>query len=247
MKFQVLSHAGLYVEHNGVSILMDPWLIGSCYWRSWWNFPEPSRELVDSIKPDFIYITHLHWDHFHGPSLRLFDKSTPFIVPKIPTHRMVKDLNGLGFKNIIEIPHGSKLTLGVDFDLYSYQFGFSSDSAVVLESSEFNLLNANDTKFFGAPLKQIKKRHKNFDFVLRSYSSASALPYCVEGYQTQFPALRTREDYIAEFTAFALYMEARYAIPFASNHCFLHKETIEFNDTSVSPDLVSEFYSKEAK
>jgi len=247
MKFQVLSHAGLTVEHKGTSVLIDPWLIGSCYWRSWWNFPEPSRELVDSIKPDFIYLTHLHWDHFHGPSLRLFDKSTPFLVPKIPTHRMLKDLNVLGFKNVIEIPHGCKFSLSSDFHLYSYQFGFSSDSAIVLESPDLTLLNANDAKFFGAPLQQIKKRHKRFDFVLRSYSSASSLPYCVEGYKTRFPALRTKEDYISEFTAFALHMQAKYAIPFASNHCFLHEETIKFNETSVSPDLVAEFYSKEAK
>lgn len=247
MKFQVLSHAGLNVEHNGISVLIDPWLIGSCYWRSWWNFPEPSRELIDSLKPDYIYITHLHWDHFHGPSLRLFDKSTPFLVPKIPSRRMIEDLNDLGFKNIIEIPHATKFSLAPDFQLYSYQFGFSSDSAIVLESPDLTLLNANDTKFFGAPLTQIKRRHKRFDFVLRSYSSASALPYCVEDYKTRFPVLRTKEDYIAEFSAFALHMEAKYAIPFASNHCFLHKETLHFNETSVSADLVAEFYSKEAK
>ncbi len=247
MKFQVLSHAGLNVEHNGTSVLIDPWLIGSCYWRSWWNFPEPSRELIDSIKPDFIYITHLHWDHFHGPSLRLFDKSIPFLVPKIPTRRMVKDLNVLGFKNIIEIPHAAKFSLASDFYLYSYQFGFSSDSAIVLESPDLTLLNANDTKFFGMPLQQIKKRHKNFDFVLRSYSSASSLPYCIEDYKTRFPVSRTKEDYISEFTAFALYMQAKYAIPFASNHCFLHEETIKFNETAVSPDLVTEFYRKEVK
>jgi UDP-MurNAc hydroxylase len=247
MKFQVLSHAGLTVEHNGICVLIDPWLLGSCYWRSWWNFPEPSRELIDSIKPDFIYITHLHWDHFHGPSLRLFDKATPFLIPKIPTRRMVKDLNVLGFKNIIEIPHGAKFSLSNDFHLYSYQFGFSSDSAIVLESRDTTLLNANDTKFFGRPLRQIKKRHKRFDFVLRSYSSASALPYCIEDYKTHFPVLRTREDYIAEFTAFALSIKAKYAIPFASNHCFLHEETIKFNETSVSPESVAEFYRKETQ
>jgi UDP-MurNAc hydroxylase len=179
--------------------------------------------------------------------LRLFDKSTPFLVPKIPTKRMVKDLNDLGFKNIIEIPHGAHFSLSTDFHLYSYQFGFSSDSAIILESPDLTLLNANDAKFFGAPLRQIKRRHKRFDFVLRSYSSASSLPYCVEDYKTRFPALRRREDYIAEFTAFALSMQAKYAIPFASNHCFLHKESIKFNETSVSPDIVAEFYRKEAK
>ena len=53
MKFTVLSHAGLHVEHNGVHIVCDPWLIGSCYWRSWWNFPEPPAALIGNLQPDY--------------------------------------------------------------------------------------------------------------------------------------------------------------------------------------------------
>ena len=30
-------------------------------------------------------------------------------------------------------------------------------------------------------------------------------------------------------------MGAKYAIPFASNHCFLHRDTVKFNDTGVNP------------
>src|SRR5262245_30122810 len=51
MKFTILSHAGLCVEHNGVRIVPDPWLLGSCYWRSWWNFPEPPAELIKNPGP----------------------------------------------------------------------------------------------------------------------------------------------------------------------------------------------------
>src|ERR1041385_9200329 len=111
VKFTVLSHAGLYVEHNGVSIVVDPWLIGSCYWRSWWNYPEPDRNLIDDLKPDYIYLTHLHWDHFHGPSLRRFDRNTKMLVPLVQTLRMLRDLKQLGFQNVKEIAHGEKLEL----------------------------------------------------------------------------------------------------------------------------------------
>ena len=77
MEFTILSHAGLCVDHNGVRIVSDPWLIGSCYWRSWWNFPEPPAELIADLKPDYIYLTNLHSDHFHGASLKkLFAPST---------------------------------------------------------------------------------------------------------------------------------------------------------------------------
>ena len=77
MKFTVVSHACLYIEHEGIKLLIDPWIIGSCYWRSWWNYPEVTKNLIKKIKPTHIYITHLHWDHFHGPPLRKLHKKIP--------------------------------------------------------------------------------------------------------------------------------------------------------------------------
>ena len=245
MQFTILSHASVCVEHNGVKIVSDPWLIGSCYWRSWWNFPEPSEELVTGLNPDFIYITHLHWDHFHGASLKkLFSPDTHILVPKVPTRRMVKDLEWLGFKNVTEIPHGTSIRLGNDFTLWSYQFGLGVDSAMVLTGGGYTLFDCNDCKLFGLPLRQISRRFPKFDFVLRSHSSASPVPYCIDSYETAFPDLRSRQDYIEEFSRFALHVGARYAIPFASNHCFLHKETYRFNTTAVVAEDVTQRFQE---
>src|SRR5216684_1215188 len=128
MEFTILSHAGLLVEHNNTRIVIDPWIVGSCYWRSWWNFPEPDPSLIRDLKPDFIYLTHLHWDHFHGPSLRTFDPKTIILVPKIVTRRMIEDAHWLGFKNVVEVPHGGSVKLNDDFRLFSFQFGVDVDS-----------------------------------------------------------------------------------------------------------------------
>lgn len=243
MKFTILSHAGLSVEHNGVQIISDPWLIGSCYWRSWWNFPEPPTDLVKSLKPDYIYLTHLHWDHFHGASLKLlFSRDTKILVPKVPTRRMIRDLEWLGFRNVTEIPHGGEVKLGEDFRMRSYQFGLGVDSAMLISGGGHTIFNCNDCKYFGLPLKQITNSFPKIDFVLRSHSSASPVPYCIEGFDATFPHLRSQQDYIEEFSRFALYVGARYAIPFASNHCFLHKETFQFNDMAVLPEDILPFY-----
>jgi len=244
MKFTVLSHAGLLVEDKGKSILLDPWLVGSCYWRSWWNFPEIEREFLDGIKPDYIYLTHLHWDHFHSPSLRLFDKDVKFLVPKIPGTRMVRDLKSIKRTNIVEIPHGGKYELWEGFNLHSFQFGlFAADSTAVLTNGETTLLNANDCKIFGLPLKSMMKQFPMVDFVFRSHSSATPIPYCIKDYQTAYSELRTRQDYIEEFTRFSLAVGAKYAIPFASNHCFLHRDTKKFNDTGVNPQMVADYFN----
>lgn len=240
MKFTILSHAGMLVEGGGKSILFDPWVVGSTYWRSWWNFPEIEREFLNDIKPDYIYLTHLHWDHFHSPSLRLFDKDVKYLVPKIPGTRMVRDLRSIKRMNIEEIPHGEKYEVWDDCFLHSYQFGlFAADSACVVSDGETTLFNANDAKTFGYSLRQITKQFPKIDFVFRSHSSATPFPYCIKDYEESFADFRTQQDYIEEFTSFSAAVGAEYAIPFASNHCFLHKETRKFNATGVDPQMVA--------
>lgn len=247
MKFTILSHAGLLAESAGTSVVIDPWLVGSCYWRSWFNFPEPERALIRGLQPDYIYITHLHWDHFHGPSLRRFDPGTPVLIPQIPSPRMVKDLTDMGFTDIREIPHGKSVELAAGFQLHSFQFGpFTTDSAAVLQDGNTTVLDANDCKIFGASLRQINRRFPNIDFVLRSHTNANAFPYCIEGYDPAVDDFRSKEAYMSEFAAFTQAVRARYAIPFASNHCFVHQETRRFNGTAVLPNQVADYMEQAA-
>ena len=245
MKFTVIGHASLYIEHKGRSLLVDPWLIGSCYWRSWWNFPEIDSQLIKKLNPDYIYLTHLHWDHFHAPSLKLFSNKTKILVPREPGNRMIRDLNSIDFNNIDELTHGRKYNLWEDFDVTSYQFGpFFIDSVLAISSCNTTLVNANDCKVLGLPLRQIIKNHPKIDFTFRSHSSASPLPYCIDNYQTKFYNHRTQNDYIEEFTQFCLCIGSKHAIPFASNHCYLHKDTLLYNKLGVSPDQVAHHYNQ---
>src|SRR2546425_1182545 len=144
MFFQILSHASLLVRSGNKTLLTDPWLVGSCYWRSWWNFPPVSPELIENLQPDYIYITHIHWDHFHGPTLKRFSRRTPIFIPLERSRRAWRDLKAMGFTNVNEIPHAKTVTLNDDFKITSYQFSHWGDSAVVIQAAGVTLLDAND-------------------------------------------------------------------------------------------------------
>jgi len=242
MKFTVISHAGLYVEHNDGSVLIDPWIVGSCYWRSWWNFPEVSID-PESLKPQHIYLTHIHWDHFHGPSLKKFSRNTSILIPRDRYDRMKRDLNSMGFTNVREIPDGSAYRLSEDFYLTPYLFGIFTDSAVVLSSRRVTMLNANDCKILGRPLQRLLADHPKIDFVFRSHSSANAR-LCHEYLDAPNEKLDDRERYMSSFCHFIKATQPTHAVPFASNHCHLHKDTFRFNDWIVSPIDVMDYYEK---
>lgn len=239
MDFTVLSHAGLRVKHGRSEILCDPWLVGSTYWRSWWNFPPPSNELVQSLKPNLIYLTHVHWDHFAGPSLRLFPKSTLIVIPEEPVGRIRTDLEKMGFKRIIELGWGGRYCLNGDISITAYPFGVFTDSAVIIEAGGVCVLNCNDTKLMGGPLKEVLRRHPKIDFVLRSHSSANsrAVTHIIDSTKLH---VDNRDTYIDDFLSFAEATRARVAVPFASNHCHLHPEVERFNSYVVTPFEVLE-------
>ena len=244
MIFQVLSHAGLLIRNEkGTSLICDPWLLGSCYWRSWWNYPPVSPELVKSLKPDYIYLTHIHWDHFHGDSLAKFSKETKIIVPKGNYSRMRDDLNYLGYYNVIELNDGESFLVDTGFEITSYQFWMFLDSALLIKCDGITLLNLNDAKFMGAPLQRIVKKHKPIDFAFRSHSSANErLSYeIVDDKDQQVDDL---DNYIREFANTVRATGARYAIPFASNHCHLHKDSFHFNEHIQHPKLVKQYFVK---
>lgn len=242
MEFKILSHAGLAVSSGGVSLVFDPWLVGSCYWRSWWNYPPVSGDLIKGLKPDFIYLSHIHWDHFHGPTLRKFSPDTPVIVPRGHADKMKRDLDYIGFRNVVELRHGQGFDLAPGFRLTSYQFFPYLDSAIVVECEGKTLLNANDAKFMAGPLRQILRRHPSIDFVFRSHSSANGR-MCFEVVDDPTVVVDDESTYIASFAAFVRRTNARYAIPFASNHCFLHKDVYPLNGTIKTPQMVEEYFN----
>jgi len=234
MYFRILSHACIAVGGAGKTILTDPWLLGSCYWRSWWNYPPVKPELWEGLRPDAIYITHVHWDHFHGPTLKRFDRNTLILVPMFPSDRMRRDLNAMGFEKVVEIPHGGSYALGEDFRITSYQFSPWGDSAVVIETEGIKLFDANDAKLMGQPLKQILRRHGRFDFAFRSHSSANDR-VCYRYTDTGDVFEEDASVYAQSFYRFMEMVSPRYAVPFASNHCFLHEDVAQFNRIVETP------------
>ena len=237
LKLTVLGHSCLYIEMGNIRLLTDPWLIGSCYWRSWWNYPEVDKKLLYSLSPTHIYITHLHWDHYHGPTLRYFEKNNPkILLPKSCTKRMINDMKKFfKFTDIRELTHGKEYILANDFKITSYQFNpIIIDSALSIEASGIKILNANDSKTFGLSLKQITSKYRYFDFVFRSHSSATQIPHCINKNE-EFGFQRSPLEYTKEFLAFSSKVNAKYAVPFASSHIYLHKDSIKFNYLYNSP------------
>jgi len=243
LEFKVLSHACLLIKTDNTSVVIDPWLLGSCYWRSWWNFPQAKYNVSELEEVDAVIISHVHWDHWHGPTLRKFFKDKKIIIPDEPGLRSREDLKKLGFETTL-VKHGKTLNLG-DLKITLYQFGlFFTDAAIIVEAAGKIILNANDAKIAGLPLRKILKKHGKIDFAFRSHSSANPrICYELEG--GNFAQYDDPEHYSRSFKLFMDAINPSYAIPFASNHCHLHKDVYKFNSYISDPIELQDYLSKQ--
>ncbi|HET6811066.1 MAG TPA: MBL fold metallo-hydrolase [Acidimicrobiales bacterium] len=243
MRVTVIGHAGLYIESGDATVLVDPWLSGSCYWRSWWHFPPSPAPEDDWLHPTYLYLTHHHFDHFHYPSLRRISRDTRVLIPRFGNDVMPKELARLGFSEVVEMPHGRTFELG-RLDLTSFQYGFD-DSALVVVDPDATVVDLNDCKLRSDDLRGLRARFGRPDLMLKSHSWAQGYPNC---YTAEDPAdleLLSRQSYVADFLDSTRALEPRDAAPFASMVCFLHPETWERNGDVVTPVEVADAFERD--
>ena len=242
MKFTVLGHGALSVEAAGRRLLADPWLLGSCYWRSWWHYPATDVR-PDDLEPDFVYLSHHHFDHFHYPSMRKLSKDATVLVPRFAVDVMPGEVRALGFSNVRELGHGEVVELAPGLRVASFQYGFD-DSALLIESGGVVLADLNDCKVRGRSLDEVLSVFGQPTFMFKSHSWAQAYPV---RYTADDPAdleLVSRESYVADFVEMVRAVRPGYAVPFASMVCFLHPETFDVNPHVITPKEVAEGYAK---
>jgi len=241
MRFTVIGHSCLHVETSAGTILVDPWLLGSCYWRSWWHFPPSAEVKPEWFNPDYIYLTHHHFDHFHYPSMRRMDRRVHVLVPRFGVDVMEGEVRGLGFGRVTELPHGQVAELGNGVRVASFQYGFDDTSFVIADGDDV-LVDVNDCKIRGRSLERVVETFGRPTFVFKSYSFAQSYPIA---YTAEDPAdleLLTRDAYLDDFCGRVRDLRPKYGVPFGSMVAFLHPENRDLNQYLITPGDVAAAY-----
>jgi UDP-MurNAc hydroxylase len=249
MKATSLGHAGILIRCRQATIVCDPWF-EPAFLGAWFPFPRNDQLDADTMAlvcaPDYLYVSHLHGDHFDETFLReRMNKATPVLLPDFPTDELQRRLTRLGFHTFITTRDGEELALGDGLSVAihvesSLTDGPGGDSALVVSDSVSRLVNQNDCRTHDP---QVLAGHGSVDQHWLQYSGAIWYPMVYEQDATtkQNLARAKVESQFARALKYVERLNARAVVPSAGPPCFLdeelfHLNMITGNETSIFPD-----------
>ncbi|WP_138753912.1 Rieske 2Fe-2S domain-containing protein [Paenibacillus sinopodophylli] len=224
LSIKLHSHACLEFEADNFRLLTDPWLDGPCFLGAWTHYPTPLTNGSD-LRPDAIWISHEHSDHFHEPTLAHFNKETPVYIPDFPNQRLNHRLAELGFRNVHAMPFGERIQIANDVFITCYEpISLWNDAFVLIEIKGFRFLNLNDAGLN----PHIAKLVGPVDAIASAFSpGASGFPltwgHLSEDEKTTIMQ-KSRSGLLAMLEQAVSLYQTKYLIPFASHFELWHPE-----------------------
>ena len=146
MKITYITHACLLVEIGKLKILTDPWLVGPCWGGTLWHYPTHNYTPKNLPKPDIIFFSHGHDDHFHFETINNFPKSwfnSLIIAPNYDDQTWKNEIKKR-FKNIKYLFHNEKYShKKINFQLFINDKG-DPDSSLLLHYKNINIFLQTD-------------------------------------------------------------------------------------------------------
>ena len=257
-----LKSASVVIEHNGIKILCDPWLVDGEYYGSWYHYPPVNFEVQKYNNVDYIYISHIHLDHYSPKTLKQMDKKIPIIILKYIDKFLKNNLERLGFK-VIELEHNLRIPLkgnlfikilAADYcnpELCGIQTGCSIiekkygathiDSMCVIDNDEKVIVNTNDCPFELAKTSiiDIVKNYKKIDLLLVGYAGAGPFPQCFEMLnkdEKNNAAEKKKEQFFKQAEEYVNLLNPKYFMPFAGRYTLSGKLS-SLNDVRGIPEI----------
>ena len=246
MEIETLGHAGLLIRDDEGSplLLTDPWLIGSCYWRSWWLQNYPSKEQLEDIaRVKYCYITHEHPDHFHTASIRKLSKNIKFLCPSLPQEHIAKYLSSQGFSSEA-VPQFQWKEIHPEVRILSIPL-YNDDSALLIDTPAAFIINLNDSK---PRAKQLRRLSQFVDentsgkkrIFLSSYSPASIVNSFFKN--AARVSMKDKNEYVKYITRCCSILKADFFMPFASQVIFKRSDSSWANEFKVTVDDLKKYW-----
>jgi len=216
------------LKTKDVSVLCDPWFTEGAYDGSWFHYPKINNPVEVIGDVDYIYISHIHPDHYDPEFLRLYMKKfgkKKLIISKRDNNYLEKKALFDGFEifnNTNEILIGDTYIQVVPHNTGSLS---DIDSLIILikknSNSNYCVVNANDVIFDEGLYKYFDDLRLNIDILLTGYTGAG--PYPQTYYELDDPKIieksnKKKKEFFSRYLSTINRLNSKRNIPFAGKY-----------------------------
>ena len=242
MDVTFLGHAGMLIEAGGASILCDPWF-NPAYFASWFPFPaNDGIDLEPLRRPDFLFVSHLHRDHFDPDFLRRHvSKDATVLLPAYPLDLLERSLRDLGFHSFVTTRNHEPVDLGgltvAITALVAPTDGPIGDSGLWVDDGTTRLFNQNDSR--PVDIERLLAMG-SLDAHFLQFSGAIWYPFVYDIPPAAVEALgrKKRANQMARALRYIEELKARWVFPSAGPPCLLDDSLFHLNDFERTPSNI---------
>lgn len=261
MNITYLKSASVIIEDNDVKILSDPWLVDGEYFGSWAHYPPCNFSPENFNDVDYIYISHIHPDHFSTKTLSKMNKNIPVIILKFQSEFLKKGIEQLGF-TVLELEHNKRTHLkdnlhinilaadncnpelclkfmGCGFAETNFKMT-SIDTMCVIDNGSDTLVNTNDCPYelSKSSAREIKQQYNKIDMLLIGYGGAGPYPQCFKMKKKEkiLEAKKKSQEFLTQGEQYINLFQPEFYMPFAGRYTLTGKKS-SLNQYRGVPEL----------
>ena len=232
------------------TLLFDPWYSDGIWCGSWFNFPplaNPDR--YRQLRPDYLYISHIHPDHLDPETLIHYPRETEIWIGDLPHDHLKRAISALGFRNLKIFPleqptEHDGLTVTVFGDFAPTALGvpdavdYALDTSILIQDCDgTQLFNASDNTIQAADAERIAERFGFPEISLIPASGSSLYPHAFPMYSDEEKRKLAREvtDLMCErFLGVSEKLASRWIVPVAGS-CVLGGSIAHYSEFLHQP------------
>tara|TARA_A100000164_G_scaffold381436_1_gene433091 strand:+ start:5002 stop:6312 length:1311 start_codon:yes stop_codon:yes gene_type:complete len=199
MEIQHYSNSFLSIKSGKTKLVCDPW-VGTTYENAWISDPLHfgGKKIINNINPKYIYISHLHCDHFDPILLKKINKkNTVVIIKKFKLPIIKNRIKKIGFNNILELEEWTVNRISTDISVaiipqmtnnnegIDSNIEYDLDTSILIKCHKTNKLfynnvdNPIDLKHIKKIKKFVQEKMKSkIDICTFNIGAASEYPQC---------------------------------------------------------------------
>lgn len=210
------------IDTAEASVLCDPWFTEGIYDGSWYHYPPVDDPMGRIGACDFVYVSHIHPDHYDPAFLRAYQRAHPrarILIADFEHNHLARVMRADGIEH--EVVHQLEIGDTVLTIEPNEAAVYEVDSALIVQRGGHSVVNMNDNPYHGEQIERIRSTLGGSPTIaLLGYTGAGPYPQTYHDDEARLlaEAEAKKQRFFTEYLKMRDALDPKLTIPFAGKY-----------------------------